>query len=211
MSSRDTERNTDQEVQRDVGRETGREVGPDAGRDAGPASAAGRYHTVPGERSATVVHRMRSLASRIGNVLALGLVCLLGFALLGGYYHATLEKPARAAASAKALNMSRAQTEMPLPALGTAIERSGAAVPPVIELAASASSSGDPPNGTAPASVLPILQSVLPASWSAQLRKSQRSSPSALPILPLAVPAATTPLAPARLPTSGAPRAPSPA
>ncbi len=79
----------------------------------------GGSQTVAGERSDAVVHRVRSLESRIGNILALGLICALGFGLLVWYYSTALRRPVRAARSAQALTASRAQSEMPLPPLGS--------------------------------------------------------------------------------------------
>jgi type IV secretion system protein VirB10 len=78
----------------------------------------GGFRTVPGERSTAAVHRVRSLESRVNNLMAVGLMCALGFGLLVWYYSAALRRPARAAESAKALAASRAQGEMLLPSLG---------------------------------------------------------------------------------------------
>ncbi|MGB6450372.1 MAG: type IV secretion system protein VirB10 [Steroidobacteraceae bacterium] len=75
------------------------------------------FDTVAGERSTAAVHRVRSLESRVSNLMALGLMCALGFALLAWYYSAALRRPARAAQSARALTANQAQTEMPLPPL----------------------------------------------------------------------------------------------
>lgn len=86
----------------------------------GPTRTRGdEYHTVAGERSTAAVHRVRSLESRLSNLMALGLMCALGFALLAWYYSAALRRPARAAQSAKAAAANQAQTEMPLPPLGS--------------------------------------------------------------------------------------------
>ncbi len=84
---------------------------------SGSPQASGSQ-TVVGERSTAAAHRVRSLESRVGNLLALGLICALGFGLLVWYYGAALRRPARAARSAQALTASRAQSEMPLPPLG---------------------------------------------------------------------------------------------
>ncbi|HTW37214.1 MAG TPA: type IV secretion system protein VirB10 [Steroidobacteraceae bacterium] len=83
-----------------------------------PHSLQGGFRTVAGERSTAAVHRVRSLESRVSNLMAVGLICALGFGLLVWYYSAALRRPARAAESAKALATSRAQGEMPLPSLG---------------------------------------------------------------------------------------------
>ncbi len=84
--------------------------------EAGPPQGA--FATVPGERSTAAVHRVRSLESRVSNLMAVGLICALGFGLLVWYYSAALRRPAHAAERAKALAASRAQAEMPLPSLG---------------------------------------------------------------------------------------------
>jgi len=78
----------------------------------------GGFQTVAGERSTAAMHRVRSLESRVSNVLAIGLMCALGFALLVWYYSATLRRPAHAAQSAKRAAATRAEGEMALPSLG---------------------------------------------------------------------------------------------
>lgn len=84
-------------------------------------SAQGGFRTVAGERSTAAVHRVRSLESRVSNLMAVGLICALGFGLLVWYYSAALRRPAHAAESARALAVSRAQGEMPLPSLGVVL------------------------------------------------------------------------------------------
>ncbi len=74
---------------------------------------------VAGERSTAAAHRVRSLEARVSNLMALGLMCALGLALLVWYYSAALRRPARAAQSARSVAMNQAQTEMPLPPLGS--------------------------------------------------------------------------------------------
>ncbi len=90
---------------------------PEAGGGLDRQGADG-LQTVAGERSVATAHRVRSLESRVSNIMALGLMCALGFALLAWYYSSALRRPARAAQSAAALDATRAQTEMPLPPLG---------------------------------------------------------------------------------------------
>jgi len=73
---------------------------------------------VRGERETTSVNRDRSLQSRISNVLAIGLMGVLGLGTLTWYYATAMMRQGRARQSAQALSTSRAQGEMPLPSLG---------------------------------------------------------------------------------------------
>ncbi len=82
----------------------------------------GGFQTVAGERSTAAVHRVRSLESRLTNLMAVGLICALGFGLLVWYYSVALRRPAHAAQSAKALTATHAQGEMLLPSLGAIVE-----------------------------------------------------------------------------------------
>ncbi len=74
--------------------------------------------SVRGERETTSVNRDRSLQSRISNVLAIGLMGVLGLGTLTWYYTTAMMRQSRARQSAQALSTSRAQGEMPLPSLG---------------------------------------------------------------------------------------------
>lgn len=71
------------------------------------------------ERTIAAAHRARSLESRAGSLLALGVVCVLGFGLLAWYYSAALQRPARAAQAARSATASRTQSEMILPPLAS--------------------------------------------------------------------------------------------
>jgi type IV secretion system protein VirB10 len=130
-----------------------------------PDSApGGDFQTVAGERSTAAVHRVRSLESRVSNVMAVGLMCALGFGLLVWYYSVALRRPAHVAQSAKALATSRAQGEMSLPSLG------------VITPPALAGSADPPPSG----SLRPD-----PRPSSAQLGEpASAASVEAVPLLP---------------------------
>lgn len=103
----------------------------------------GGFETVVGERTTAAVHRIRSLESRLSSVLAVGLICAIGFGMLAWYYGTALHRPARAAQSAKSLAASRAQGEMALPSLGVIVDPAlaHAADPP-----ASAQSTPQPSN-----------------------------------------------------------------
>ncbi len=72
----------------------------------------------PGERGATIVHRMRSVHSRVANVLPLGVVVVLGFGLLTWYYMSAFRRPIQAKLDAQASAVRRAQGDMVLPPLG---------------------------------------------------------------------------------------------
>jgi type IV secretion system protein VirB10 len=152
-----------------------------------PERRADGQQTVAGERSIAAVHRVRSLESRVGNILALGLICALGSALLAWYYSAALRRPARAARSAEALTASRAQTEMPLPPLGPIPEEG----PPILHpnlggprpAAATAALAAPPARPTLPAlpalAALPTLPT-LPAQPLAAVNGPTQPSPYAL-------------------------------
>ncbi len=82
-------------------------------------SAPGSTGTpVSGERDSTPVDRAPSVQSRISSLLAIGLMSLIGLALLTWYYANAMTRQSRARHSAEALSSTRAQGEMPLPSLG---------------------------------------------------------------------------------------------
>jgi type IV secretion system protein VirB10 len=74
--------------------------------------------SVRGERDATAVHRALSVQSRISNILAIGLMSVLGLGMLTWYYAGTMTRQSRARQSAQTLATNRAQGEMTLPSLG---------------------------------------------------------------------------------------------
>ncbi|MHB8477976.1 MAG: type IV secretion system protein VirB10 [Steroidobacteraceae bacterium] len=82
---------------------------------SGPDSV---QNTVRGERDGTAVNRSLSLQSRIGSVLAIGLMSVLGLGSLTWYYAHAMTGPRRALHVAQASSSNRAQGEMPLPSLG---------------------------------------------------------------------------------------------
>jgi type IV secretion system protein VirB10 len=75
-------------------------------------------NSVRGERDTTAVHGAPSIQSRVSNVLAIGLMSLLGLGMLTWYYANAITRQSRARQSAQALSTHRAQGEMPLPSLG---------------------------------------------------------------------------------------------
>jgi type IV secretion system protein VirB10 len=81
--------------------------------DAGQAP-----HTVAGERDANSVTRMLSVQSRISNVLAIGLMSLMGLGSLTWYYANAMMRQGSAKEAAKAASANRAQNDLPLPSLG---------------------------------------------------------------------------------------------
>ncbi len=75
-------------------------------------------NTVRGERDTTAVTGAPSIQSRVSNILAIGLMSLLGLGMLTWYYANAITRQSRARQSAQALSAHRAQGEMPLPSLG---------------------------------------------------------------------------------------------
>jgi type IV secretion system protein VirB10 len=73
---------------------------------------------VRGERGLPSIHQAASLQSRISNALAMGLVLIMGVALLAGYYLHTEQRRAQARQKVQAASSTRASSEMLLPALG---------------------------------------------------------------------------------------------
>jgi len=101
---------------------------------AGPEEAG----EVRGERSTALVAAARSLQSRASSVFACALMVTLGVGALSWYYAHALTRQTRVRQAAQASAASRAQGEMPLPALGP-IEPAGsgagaAAAPPIAPL-----------------------------------------------------------------------------
>ncbi len=136
-----------------------RSDGPEpAPGDFGPLQ--GGFRTVAGERSTAAVHRVRSLESRLTNLMAVGLICVLGFGLLVWYYSVALRRPAHAAQSAKNLAASRAQGEMPLPSLGAIV---GPSLSRSTDPTSPHAAPGTQPNAIQPADAAPTA-AVPPAS-----------------------------------------------
>jgi type IV secretion system protein VirB10 len=75
-------------------------------------------YTVRGERNSTAVNRASSVQSRISSILAIGLMSVLGLAMLTWYYANAITRQSRARQSAQTLSTNRAQGEAPLPSLG---------------------------------------------------------------------------------------------
>jgi type IV secretion system protein VirB10 len=73
---------------------------------------------VSGERGSTIVHRVRSVQSRLANLLPLAVVVILGLGLLTWYYMSTLRRPIQDKLDAQASALRRAQGDAVLPPLG---------------------------------------------------------------------------------------------
>ena len=90
---------------------------------------------VRGERGSGALADAPSVQSRMSNILAIGLMSVLGLGLLTWYYANALTRQSRTRQSAQAVSTKRAQEDMPLPSLGRifppAAERSGACRPPL--------------------------------------------------------------------------------
>ena len=72
---------------------------------------------VHGERDNSVT-RVLSVQSRVSNVLAIGLMSILGLGSLTWYYAKAMMRQGRAKETAQAASINRAQGDMPLPSLG---------------------------------------------------------------------------------------------
>jgi type IV secretion system protein VirB10 len=83
-----------------------------------PADDQPSPETVAGERGIGSINRVRSLQSRVSNVLAIGLMSALGIGLLGWYYVRTYANQAHARESAQSASRGKARGDMPLPPLG---------------------------------------------------------------------------------------------
>ena len=74
--------------------------------------------TVRGERDGETLRQPPSVQSRISNVLAIGLMSVLGLGMLAWYYANAMTRQSRARQSVQAASAKRAQGDMPLPSLG---------------------------------------------------------------------------------------------
>lgn len=81
-----------------------------------PSSSEGEG--VAGERGESLLHRSRSLQSRVSQVLAVGLMGTLAVGLLGWYYVHTYAARGNAERAAQTSSRAQASGDAPLPALG---------------------------------------------------------------------------------------------
>jgi len=74
--------------------------------------------TVRGERDGETLRQPPSVQSRVSNVLAVGLMSVLGLGMLTWYYANAMTRQSRARQNVQAASAKRAQGDMPLPSLG---------------------------------------------------------------------------------------------
>ena len=117
--------------------------------------------TVRGERDGATVAHAPSVQSRVSNVLAIGLMCVLGLGMLTWYYANAITRQSRARQSAQSLSAKRAQGDMPLPSLG----RVDPPPPP-------AAIDKPPPLPEAPPREIPLERSPAPSSYGPQPAKT---------------------------------------
>lgn len=84
----------------------------------GQAPDIGEAGGVAGERATAAVNRVRSLQSRLSNVLAVALMCALGVGALAWYYAHVFARTAHATDVAQRAAGRAASGDAPLPALG---------------------------------------------------------------------------------------------
>ena len=147
---------------------SGTETGsPHSAREATPG---GGFEPLDVERGTASVHRLRSLESRLSSLMAVGLVCILGCALLGWYYSAMLRRPGVRPLAGGAAR-SRSVAEMFLPPLGPVeppAEKGTTSASATVHVA-DASSSAAAPLLPRPVPEDPVLTATQesPASWPA--------------------------------------------
>lgn len=127
---------------------------------------------VRGERAQSLVNAARSVQSRLSGALAGGLMLLLGVLSLSWYYAHALARPQQARQAAQAASRSRAQGEMPLPALGR-IDPPAAALP-VPEPATATLPAGPP-------AALPLAQGTYPGQAAGEVRAAPPAAPGLAP------------------------------
>jgi type IV secretion system protein VirB10 len=84
----------------------------------GSANANAASALVDGERGSPVIHRERSLRSRLQSLLAAALIGVLGVSALVWYYHRALLRSAQVHASVQKATQNRLQGDAPLPPIG---------------------------------------------------------------------------------------------
>jgi type IV secretion system protein VirB10 len=91
---------------------------PEAGNAPASELDESDVRGIEGERGIPSIHRSRSLQSRLSSILAMGLMTTLGVGLLTWYYTGAITRRSHAQQIAITVSKSKAQGEMPLPALG---------------------------------------------------------------------------------------------
>jgi type IV secretion system protein VirB10 len=157
--------------------------------------------SVRGERDDTLA-QATSVQSRAGNVLAIGLMSVLGLGMLTWYYANTLTRQSRARQSAQSLSIKRVQSDMPLPSLGRIDPPPPAAAPiSPLELPAQPSPLLAPPLREIPLQATPASAAIgpPPEKTPAQLALERQLSGTAFArqnAVPNALPAGMPPPAP---------------
>lgn len=131
---------------------------PDASGLSGVRVEQDAVESVPGERGIPSVNRARSLQSRVSSALAVGLMAVLGLGMLTWYYAGTFTRQSRAAERVQTASRTRAQGDLPLPALGR-IESPRVEAPPIVEQVL-----GPPPEMPPAANETAAVASVAPAA-----------------------------------------------
>ncbi|HEY2463553.1 MAG TPA: type IV secretion system protein VirB10, partial [Steroidobacteraceae bacterium] len=148
--------------------------------------------SVHGERSSAALAQPPSLQSRVSNILAMGLMSVLGLGMLGWYYANAMSRQSHARQAAQASTAKRAQGgDMPLPSLGR-IDPPAAPMPPP-DLGSQPSPLSVTPLREIPLEATPTAAyGAAPAKTPAELAQERQlsgavfSSQSSLPIIPAA-------------------------
>ena len=141
--------------------------------------------SIPGERGPSMLHRARSLQSRIANVFALTLLSALAVGLLGWYYVHTYESRVTVQRSARAAVRAQAAGDAPLPTLGpitpphpllAKILGPPPAALPASMVAATPTTLPADPVGAPPTPAAPTARTALPPPTPAQIAFERRLS-----------------------------------
>jgi type IV secretion system protein VirB10 len=159
--------------------------------------------SVHGERDGATLAHAPSVQSRVSNVLAIGLMGIMGLGMLTWYYANAMTRQSRARQSVQALSTKRAQGDMPLPSLGR-IDPPPA--PAVLEK--------PPPLPEAPLREIPLQVTPAPPSYGPPVKTASQllldrqlsgavfASQSSVPIV-AGTPSGSPPLPPGGSPESG--------
>ena len=155
------------------------ESGPQGAADAqAPPTGSAEVGGVAGERATASVNRVRSLQSRMSNVLAAGLMCALGIGALTWYYAHVFARSAHATQVAQRAAGRAASGDAPLPPLGP-FSQPTVTVPSATSAPTSAATPtlaaqllGPPPELPSPAATAAWSQADQLARWSAVTQPS---------------------------------------
>jgi type IV secretion system protein VirB10 len=130
-----------------------------ASAEGAPTPEVPEPATVPGERGTATVNRVRSLQSRVSNLLAAALMCALGVGALAWYYAHLLSRPGHAASALNEATRAQVSADAPLPRLGpfrfpgVTAPAATARTPPAPAASLAAQLLGPPPPLPSPAEV----------------------------------------------------------